>query len=288
MFVVAGISGNTGKVVAETLLAQGKPLRVIVRDVAKGEAWRRRGAEVAVADLDDAAALTGALGGAQGAYLLLPPAFGSTQVRRDNAQRIQGYVKAIEASGVGHVVLLSSVGAHLEQGTGPVLSAHDAEAALGQLRVATTFVRAAYFMENWGASLYALAAGTLPSFIKDGLSIPMVATQDIGTTCAKALVEGGQGHSVIELAGPREYTPSEVAEALARIIGKPIQLQEAPEAAIVPALTGAGLNPHWAELYKELYVALNTGRLVQQGGRNRFLRGTTEIEVVLKRLISGS
>ena len=61
MFVVAGVTGNTGKVVAETLLVQGLPVRVIVRDAAKGEAWKKKGAEVAVADLHDAKALTAAL-----------------------------------------------------------------------------------------------------------------------------------------------------------------------------------------------------------------------------------
>src|SRR5437016_5265158 len=72
MYVVAGVSGNTGKVVAETLLSQKKPVRVIVRDAAKGAAWKARGAEVAVAELDDVPALTKALAGAEGAYLLLP------------------------------------------------------------------------------------------------------------------------------------------------------------------------------------------------------------------------
>ena len=32
MFVIAGVSGNTGRVVADTLLSQGKKVRVIVRE----------------------------------------------------------------------------------------------------------------------------------------------------------------------------------------------------------------------------------------------------------------
>ena len=61
MFVIAGASGNTGKAAAEALLAQKKSVRVIVRDASAAEAWRARGAEAAVADLDDVAALTSAL-----------------------------------------------------------------------------------------------------------------------------------------------------------------------------------------------------------------------------------
>src|SRR6185295_17669043 len=73
MYVIAGVSGNTGSVVANTLLADKQPVRVIVRDAAKGEPWKAKGAEVVVASLDDRASLARALTGATGAYLLLPP-----------------------------------------------------------------------------------------------------------------------------------------------------------------------------------------------------------------------
>src|SRR5207244_527511 len=73
MYAIAGVTGHTGSIAAETLLAQGKPVRVIVRDAAKGAAWAKKGAEVAVASLDDVGALTKALTGVQGAFVLLPP-----------------------------------------------------------------------------------------------------------------------------------------------------------------------------------------------------------------------
>src|ERR1700733_6783717 len=100
MYVVAGVTGNTGKVIAETLLAQEKPVRALVRDEAKGAAWKKRGAEVVVAELDDAAALGRALAGATGAYLLLPAQYGSTDARVDGATRTRAIVRAIESSGV--------------------------------------------------------------------------------------------------------------------------------------------------------------------------------------------
>jgi uncharacterized protein YbjT (DUF2867 family) len=284
MYVVAGVSGNTGKVVAETLLAQKKPVRVIVRDAAKGAAWKERGAEVAVTELDDVAGLTRALRGATGAYLLLPPLPASTNARADNAKRTQSLVKAIDESGVPHVVFLSSIAAHKDAGTGPILSVHDAEIALEKTRAAVTFVRAAYFMENWGASLFALDSGALPTFLKADKAIPMIATHDIGTTAAKALLEGGKGHTVIELAGPRDYAPTDVAAALTRILGKTITAQEGPESAMIGALTGAGLNAHWAGLYQEMTHGLNTGHVVWEGGSARHVRGTTEIDAVLKTL----
>ena len=73
MYAIAGVSENTGSVVADTLLAQGEPVRVIVRDAAKGDTWRASGAEIAVAELHDRRGLTAALAGAKGAYVLVPP-----------------------------------------------------------------------------------------------------------------------------------------------------------------------------------------------------------------------
>jgi uncharacterized protein YbjT (DUF2867 family) len=105
LFVVAGASGNTGKVVAEALLAQKKQVRVLVRDAQAAASWKDRGAEVASVALDDVEALTSARAGAEGACLLLPPSYGSSTVRADNAKRAAGYARAIDASSVKHVVI---------------------------------------------------------------------------------------------------------------------------------------------------------------------------------------
>src|SRR5262245_22567326 len=72
MFVVAGVTGHVGSVVAERLLAKGQKVKVIVRDAAKGAAWSKKGAEVAAGTLEDTAFLTGALRGASGFFALLP------------------------------------------------------------------------------------------------------------------------------------------------------------------------------------------------------------------------
>src|SRR3954469_8379541 len=119
MFAIAGVSGHTGSVVADTLLAQGHPVRVIVRDAAKGAASRTKGAEVAVADLQDTAALARALTGVAGAYLLLPPNMASQTPLEDHARLSAGFATAIEAAKVPHVVFLSSIGAQHATGTGP-------------------------------------------------------------------------------------------------------------------------------------------------------------------------
>ena len=280
MFVVLGASGNTGKVVAETLLSEKRSVRVVVRDAAKGRAWKEAGAEVSIADVEDGAALERAFRGAEGAYVLLPPNFSSTQVRADNNRRASNIAAAIEAAGVSHVVMLSSIGAQQPDGTGTVLGLRDAETTFTRGRAAATFIRAAYFMENWSRSLFAIAQGVLPTFLRADKEIPLVATRDIGAAAARLLAEGAGGKRIIELAGPREYSPRDVAAALARVVGKPIAVQEAPEEAIAPAMTAAGMNAEWARLFQELTHGLNSGVVVWEGGHPLW-RGETDVEAVL-------
>ena len=111
MFVVLGVSGHTGSVVASTLLEQGKAVRVVVRDEVKGAAWKARGAEVAVASVDDPAALGAALRGAQGAYLLLPPTAVTTGLEAEQRRVGAALLEAVRQARPAHVVLLSSIGA---------------------------------------------------------------------------------------------------------------------------------------------------------------------------------
>ena len=284
MFAVLGASGNTGRVVAETLLSQNKTVRVVVRDVAKGQVWTEAGADVSVADVEDGAALTRAFSDTEGAYVLSPTEFQFNPRARGQQSPHRHDSWAIEAAGVPHVVLLSSIGAQQSEGTGPVLGLHDAEAVFTRGRAAATFVRAAYFMENWGGALFGVAQGILPSFLLADKAIPLVATRDIGIAAARLLSEGGSGKRIIELAGPREYSPRDVAAALARAVGKPIAVQEAPEDAMEPALAAAGMNAEWTRLFKELTHGLNTGVVVWEGGHPLW-RGETDIQTVLSALL---
>jgi uncharacterized protein YbjT (DUF2867 family) len=285
MLVVLGASGNTGKVVAETLLRQKKKkVRVVLHDAAKGKAWGEAGADVAIADVDEGATLERAFSGADGVYVLLPPNFGSSRVGVDNNRRANTIAAAVEAAGVPHVVMLSSIGAQQSDGTGPVLYLRDAETIFTRAEAAVTFVRAAYFMENWGGSLYAVDHGVLPTFLVADRAIPMVATRDVGIAAARLLAEGGSGKRVIELAGPREYTPRDAAAAVGRIVGKPIEVQQAPEETMAPVLMGAGMNAEWARLFQELTHGLNANIVVWEGG-HPFWRGETDLQTVLSTLL---
>ncbi|HYD98989.1 MAG TPA: NAD(P)H-binding protein, partial [Alphaproteobacteria bacterium] len=111
MYVVTGVTGNTGRAVAETLLARGAKLRVVVRDAAKGTPWAERGAEVAVAEFTDIAALVRAFAGAEGVYAMTPPEATAPDMLAARDPMNRALAQAARQAGVPHVVLLSSIGA---------------------------------------------------------------------------------------------------------------------------------------------------------------------------------
>jgi uncharacterized protein YbjT (DUF2867 family) len=281
-FAVAGVTGNTGSIAAARLLDAGQSVRVIVRDISKGEPWAARGAEVAVADLNDAAALERVLAGVEGTYLLSPPDATTNDMLGDARRRFRGYAKAVRGAGVRHGVLLSSIGVQQPSGTGPVLSVRDGEEVLAGTGAAVTFIRAAYFMENWGAVLPAAKAqGVLPSFIPASQAIPMVAALDIGAAAAQALLDGPRARRVIELSGPVDVSPNDVAAALTRLLGRSVSVVEAPLEAAVPTFTSLGFSANVAGLYRDMYEAIQEGRLVFEGRGAEQVRGPTGIDQVL-------
>lgn len=286
MFVIAGVSGNTGSVVATTLLAQGKPVRVIVRDAAKGAAWKQRGAEVAVAGLSDRAALTAALAGATGAYLLVPPDVTTPTPVQHSVDTARALGAAVKAAKVPHVVLLSSLGAQHAAGNGPIRWLHTAEAELAIAGTQLTTMRAAYFQENWGGSLGMLAQGVLPTFLPVDVKFPQVATADLGKIAATALVEGARGaKQVIDALGPRELSAADIAAALTKIVGKPIAAQQFPLEGVVPTLTQFGISAATADLFREMYEGILAGRVASEGGAARTVRGTVEVDATLAKLL---
>jgi uncharacterized protein YbjT (DUF2867 family) len=213
MIVVLGATGHTGSVVAETVLERKQPVRVVVRSADKGAVWAAKGAEVAVASLDDQAALTKALRGASGAYLLIPPNYGATSWLAEQRRRIDRIAEAVKASEVAHVVLLSSIGGHLAEGTGPIRASRYGEQTLTSVARNVTILRPGYFMDNWASGIgMAKGQGLLPSFIPPQAKVPMIFTRDIGRVAAERLMAGGRGHAVVELAGPEEYSPEQVAD----------------------------------------------------------------------------
>jgi len=279
MYVITGATGNTGSIAAETLLDAGKSVRVVVRSAAKAKHLAARGAQVVEADLSDEAALRRAFEGAEGVYVLSPPDMTLPDFLGERKKLTDSYARVAKAAGVKHVVFLSSVGAQHSAGTGMIRSCYAGEQALKASGVPVTFVRPAYFLDNWAAVLHPVQHdGVLPSFIAASRSIPMVASRDIGKAIGQALLDGPRGTRVIELSGPVDVSPKDVAAAFAKALGRDVSVAEAPPAAAAGAFVSFGASENVASLYAELFVGVDNGQVSYEGGSAERLRGSTTLE----------
>jgi uncharacterized protein YbjT (DUF2867 family) len=286
MFAVMGVTGNVGGEVARNLLAVGAGVRAVVREGRKGEEWKQRGCEIAVADIHDAESLKRAFAGTEGVFVLVPPVF-DPQPGFPEAQSVAASVRsAIEAARPGKVVYLSTIGAQAKEEN--LLTQHTMiEEALRDTTVPITVLRPGWFMENaaWDVAP-AREMGVIPSFLFPlEKPVPMVATADIGRVAAELLRENWSGHRVVELEGPKRTTPNEIAETFAKLLDKPVRMEVVPRASWEQLFRSQGVtNP---EPRIRMLDGFNEGWIDFEGGAEGTRKGVVTLEAVLKKLLGG-
>jgi uncharacterized protein YbjT (DUF2867 family) len=269
VYVILGASGNTGSIIANFLLSKGKKARVVGRDVERLQRFVRKGAEAFTGDMNDAAALTKAFSGARAAYLLLPP----ITSREDQERESDALAKAVTESGLRYAVHLSSYGAHVPKGTGPVAGLHSSEQKLNAITdLNVLHLRAAYFMENNLAAISMIQEmGIFGHALLPDLKLPMIATRDVGDYAAQRLLDlDFSGKQTRELLGERDLSMTEATAVIARGIGKPdLRYEHFPYDQVRQALTQIGFSPKKAAVYIEMFEAINAGLLAAQEPRSR-------------------
>jgi uncharacterized protein YbjT (DUF2867 family) len=256
-YVILGASGNTGSIVANSLLSKSQKVRVVGRDVERLQRFVRKGAEAFKAEISDAAALTKAFSGAHAAYVLLPP----ITSREDQERESDAIAKAVQESGLRYALYLSSYGAQVPEGTGPVAGLHSSEQKLNAISgVNVLHLRAAYFMENNLAAIGMIQGlGIFGHALLPNLKMPMIATRDVGDYAAQRLLDlDFSGKQTRELLGERDLSMTEATAAIARGIGKPdLRYQQIPYDQMQQALTQMGMPSKKAAVYIEMFQAIN-------------------------------
>jgi uncharacterized protein YbjT (DUF2867 family) len=265
MYVILGATGNTGKIVAETLLDSGQEVRVVGRSKARLEGFTILGADAFEANLKDSASLTKAFSGAQAVYALVPPDPASADYRAEQDATTNSIASALEATGVEHVVALSSFGADKADKTGPVAGLHVMEERFSLIpKLNFLFLRAGYFMENLLAQVGIIKSfGMMAGPVRADLALPMIATYDIATAAADALATlDFTGHQARELLGQRDLTYSQMAKIVGAAIGIPnLAYIQLPGEQVIQAITQMGISKNMATLICEMSDALNSGHM---------------------------
>jgi len=283
MYAIMGISGQVGGVVANTLLAAKQPVRAVVRDAGKGQAWADRGCEVKRAMIEDASALTEAFRGAEGVFVLVPPNFDPLPGFPEAEAIGKTLRAALEQANPGRVVYLSTIGAQASEPN--LLTQHTIiEQALAGLPMPIALLRPAWFMENssWDVAP-ASKEGVIPSFLQPlDKPVPMVAPADIGRVAAGLLQETWSGRRVVELKGQR-VTPNEIAAAFARLLGHPVQAEAVPRESWEALFRSQGMKNPTPRI--RMLDGFNEGWIDFEHGNAESKKGSVTLETVLKALI---
>jgi NAD(P)H dehydrogenase (quinone) len=196
-------------------LAHGEQIRAIVRKPEKGTRWKDRGAEIAVADVDDPSALASAFEGTDGVFLMIPPNFSPAPGFPETRKTLASFHAALAKALPKKAVYLSSIGAEQTSGLGLITSLHLLERTLGDLPIHHAFLRAGWFMENhaWDITKAQSTQGRIFSnlFPLDR-KFPMVATADIGKAGRMSCGRNGQEPDILRLPDPSSIPPTILRE----------------------------------------------------------------------------
>ncbi|MFF3667060.1 NmrA family NAD(P)-binding protein [Microtetraspora malaysiensis] len=226
--LVTGATGRQGGAAAARLLADGWPVRVLVRDPAAAAARElaAAGAELLQGDLDDPGSLKAAMAGAHGVFAVTPDDLDSER----EVRRGRHLADAAAAAKVAHLVFASVGGA--ERGTG--ISYWESKWAIEQhiaaLGLPATVLRPVRFMENHaipGLGLGGISPdGVLRHLFAPDVPVQLIAVTDIGAFAALAFADPatylGQA---LELAGD-ELSPDATARLISRHLGRQITYQQ--------------------------------------------------------------
>lgn len=282
MYAIIGATGHIGSRVADILLSKGEKVRVIGRDSARLRQYVNQGAEAAVGDLQDTSFLTGAFKGVQAVFAMIPPNYSAPNFRAYQDVIGISIARAIGNAGVTRVVNLSSQGAELPRGTGPILGLHDQEQRLNALRgVNVLHLRPTYFMENLLTNVPLIHEhGFAASAVRGDLKFAMIATTDIAERAAgHLLARDFTGTSIRDLLGQRDLSLQEAFTIIGRRIGiLDLAYRQFTPDEFGKALLDTGMSRDVSRMFIEMSDALNRGLFAVNRPRNAGNTTPTSIE----------
>lgn len=271
-YVITGAAGHVSKPLAEKLLAAGHEVNVIGRNAENLKPLTDKGAKALVGSIEDVDFLKTAFAGTKAVYLMIPPQYADLDLKV--FQQIAGnYAEAIKAANVKYIVNLSSVGAHLPNGVGPVSGLYLAEQELNKLTdVNILHLRPGFFYVNFLANVSMVKGMNIIGGNYGDANAKMILSHpnDVADAAAEALLNlSFKGHSVQYLASD-ERTTGDVAKVVGNAIGNP----ELPWVGFTDeqaygGMRQAGVPEGIANKYTEMGNAMRTGKMWEDFPKHR-------------------
>jgi len=270
--IISGSLGNIGKPLAKELIAAGHAVTIISSNADRKTAIENLGAKAAIGSVSDADFLAETFAGADSLFAMTPPNLGGSNVIENTVNAGNAFAAAINKAGVKRIVMLSSIGADQENGTGPIAGLHQIEKIYSKLEnTAVTFLRAGFFFNNFYNDVPMIkGAGIMGANYPANTKIPFVHPEDIAAAAAEELQKETTGKNVRYIISDVR-TPNDAAKVLGNAVGKTDLLWiEFTDEESLQGMTQAGLPEEIAGLYTEMGSSLRSGKISQDFLSNNF------------------
>jgi uncharacterized protein YbjT (DUF2867 family) len=261
---IPGSTGNVGRNLVRILQDRGGcDLVLLARDKSKLNDEISRGAAVRQGDITDTEYVVKATEGCDALFWINPPNLRSEDYYNYSEHTSGNAVAAVKANDIRHVVFVSSIGAHANEGMGIVNCLNRCEAVLKASIKGLTIMRCGIFMENYLWSLESISsAGAIYMPVSGNASVSMIAAKDVASRAADLLLSSAPtAPQVVSVRGPKDYRFDEAAKLIGKAVGREVKHVRTSPDQMIGALTGMGASAHVAELMVELYEAIDTGRI---------------------------
>ncbi len=270
-YVVAGSLGHISKPLSEKLIANGHEVTIITSKAGNETAIKELGAKAAVGSLEDVQFLSETFKGADAVYTMIPPNSNPANWKEWIGSIGSNYAKAIKDAGVKHVVNLSSIGAHMPDGCGPVSGLYRVERALNALEdVDVRHLRPAYFYHNLLSQAGIIKHANILGANFGENAFPMVHPADIADAAAEELLNlSFTGHSIRYIVGD-EKSGADIAKVIGEAINKPgLPWIVFSDGQSLEGAIQAGLNEEVAKNYTEMGSAIRSGEMSAEYNQNK-------------------
>jgi uncharacterized protein YbjT (DUF2867 family) len=272
-YTITGGAGNISKSIVLQLLKSGHEVTVIGRNADNLKELAAEGAKTAIGSVEDVAFLTSAFTAADAVYTMIPPIHAVSDWKAYIGQIGKNYASALETAGIKYVVNLSSVGAHLADGVGPVSGLHRAEQALNKLpKTHIKHLRPPYFYNNLLGNIGMIKTMDLigANFSAAENKFPIVAPVDIAAVATEELLNLDFTGKTVRYLASDEVSTDKIASVLGAAIGKPgLAWVEFTDEQALGGMIQAGLPEEIAKNYAEMNHAIKTGAMTEDYFKNR-------------------
>lgn len=280
-YIITGSIGHISKPIVAALVEAGHQVVVITSKPQNQAPIEALGATAAVGSVQDAAFVNATFADADAVYTMIPPIWNTTDWRASQNEVARIYTQAIEQSSIKHVVNLSSIGAHLGNGAGPIDGLADFEQLLNQLSgVKVTHLRPSFFYYNLLSQVGLLKhMGIMgANYATDSEKLALVHTDDIAAVAIRKLLDLDFEHRSVTYIASDERTGAEIAQVLSGAVGKPAPWVAFTDEQAKEGMLQAGLLETHAEGYVQLGQAMRNGTLQEDYLRSQAVRGSVKLE----------